>query len=251
MRILVSNDDGIDAPGLQALVEHLEPLGDVWVVAPRFEQSASSHALTMRSPLRVHAGGGRRWSVEGTPADCIYVALHHLLEQPPDLVVSGINNGSNLGTDVHYSGTVAAAREASLHGVAGIAVSLHRDDSDHRPQWTTAGQVAARVVRRCAGPSMPHGLLLNVNVPNRSPDQLLGLRATRLGARVYANAVDARVDPRGNDYLWIGGQHLNFGDGDDRTDGPCVEAGFASVTPLSAHITDLDSLERLREWTDE
>jgi len=247
MRILLSNDDGIDARGLAALYDALESLGELWVVAPAAEQSAMSHSLTMHRPLRVRERGLRQYSVDGTPADTIYVALHHLLPEPPDLVVSGINRGANLGFDVHYSGTVAAAREACLQGVPAIAVSAHIDDAP--PRYDTAGIVARRVVERVRTHGLEDGTLLNVNVPCVAPDDLRGLRAAVLGRRIYASSVDLRHDPRGKPYVWIGGPHQGFAGSDD-ADGRGIDAGWATVTALSVDPTDYRSLERTRDWTD-
>ncbi|MEQ1503228.1 MAG: 5'/3'-nucleotidase SurE [Myxococcota bacterium] len=250
MRILVSNDDGIDAPGLGALVEQLSRAHDVWVVAPADEQSAKSHSLTMHVPLRAIPRGPQRWAVTGTPADCIYVAVHHLLvENLPDLVVSGINHGGNIGTDVHYSGTVAAAREASLQGFQAVAISLQRLQRGDPNHWDTACGVAERVVNGIAAAPMPGRVFLNVNVPSVAPGELRGIKACRLGDRIYGPLVDARIDPRGRPYLWIGGPHLNYGPDPD-ADGPSVEAGWATVTPLSAHLTSEADLPRIRAWTD-
>jgi len=245
MRVLLSNDDGIDAPGLHALERALQPLGEVVVVAPATEQSAKSHSLTMHRPLRVRDAGEGRYAVTGTPADAVYLALHHLVDGPVDLVVSGINRGANLGSDVHYSGTVAAAREACLHGVPSMAVSARLLQGSAR--FDTAGHVALQVARRLAAAPLPAGVFLNVNVPPVAPDQLGGLRAARLGQRTYAHAVDERTDPRGGAYYWIGGPHLAFEGGDD-TDGAVVEAGCASLTPLSADPTQPDQLEALHGW---
>jgi 5'-nucleotidase len=260
LRLLLSNDDGLIAPGLVALAEALSAEHEVWVVAPSSERSAQSHSLTMHKPLRLHPRQPRQWSVSGTPADCVYIALHHLMaDSPPDLVLSGINSGSNLGSDVHYSGTVAAAREACLHGYPSIAISLHRhsevkssgakapqDDEQH---WGTAVHVAKKVLAGWSSGPMPPKVFLNVNVPNVPLPQLQGLRACRLGERFYGVLVDERIDPRGRPYVWIGGPHLRFGD-DAGSDGPSVEAGYATVTPLEANITDEHELVRLRSWTD-
>jgi 5'-nucleotidase len=251
VRLLLSNDDGVEASGLRALAERLSRDHDVWVVAPLEEQSAQSHSLTMSRPLRLLQRGPQRWAVTGTPADCIYVALHHLLtDRPPDVVVSGVNHGSNLGSDVHYSGTVAAAREGCLHGHQAVAVSLHREPEHKVSHWATATEVAARVIARLYENPLPRRVFLNVNVPNVEPDRLRGLKACRLGDRVYAPLVDERKDPRGRSYLWIGGPHLHFGDVDE-ADGPALEDGWATVTPLSAAITSEADLPRIRAWTDE
>lgn len=250
MRVLLSNDDGFEAPGLQALASALAPIAEVWVVAPTSEQSAQSHSLTMHKPLRAHPRGEHRWAITGTPADCIYVALHHLMrESRPDVIVSGINNGSNLGPDVHYSGTVAAAREACLHGQQAVAVSLHRKHDETELAWEAAGAYARRVVEAVAESPLPTGVFLNVNVPNLPFDRIRGLKTCRLGERFYDPLVVERIDPRGRPYLWIGGPHLHFGE-DLEGDGPSVEAGWATLTPLSATITSERDLERIRAWTD-
>lgn len=249
MRLLLSNDDGVHAPGLAALAEGLSVDHEVWVVAPATEQSAKSHSFTMHDPLRVQQLGDRRYAVSGTPADCVYVAVHGLLEHRPQAVISGVNRGSNLGSDVHYSGTVAAAREGTLQGLPAVAVSLSRPDPGQPARWDTAVDVAARVVHALQQ-SPPHrGVFWSVNVPNLPITEVRGLKVCRLGERVYAPKVDRRTDPRGREYVWIGGPHVRFEGGDD-ADGNAVEAGWATITPLSAAITAFDDMERLRDWTD-
>ncbi len=249
MKLLLSNDDGIDATGIAVLESALGPLGTVWVVAPETEQSATSHALTMHKPLRVTTRGERRWGVSGTPADCIYIASHHLLPEPPDLVVSGINRGSNLGNDVFYSGTVAAAMEAVFNGFPAIAISLHLGPEDREKHWETAGAVARRVVEGVRDNPLPSRVLLNVNVPNVPLDALRGLKVTSLGHRRYAPLVDLRTDPRGRRYYWIGGAHEAFVP-IEGTDGPAIEAGWATVTPFRPDLTHIESLDLLRRWVD-
>lgn len=250
MRILVSNDDGIHAYGLPPLAEALSALGEVWIVAPEREQSAQSHALTMHKPLRVRRRGEREFAVSGTPADCVYLAAHHLLPEPPALVVSGINRGGNLGNDVLYSGTVAAAMEACLIGIPSIAISMHVEDgvraADHH--WATAAALAARLGRDVLQHGLPPRTLLNVNVPDLPLDQLKGLRVARMGVRHYDNQVDARVDPRGRDYYWIGGKHERF-EPIPGSDGPLVEQGYASVSPLEADLTHEGMLRRMESWS--
>ena len=247
MRILLSNDDGIEARGLAALKDALAPLGEVWVVAPASEQSAKSHSLTMHRPLRIRQRGECSFSVDGTPADAVYVALHHVLPAPPDVVVSGINRGANMGFDVHYSGTVAAAREAALQGLPAIAVSAHIEGGP--PRYDTAAHVARRVTERLLVEGSPPGIVWNVNVPPCAPDALRGLRTAVLGRRMYAPSVDVRHDPRGQPYVWIGGPHIGFG-GPEQADGRLVEAGFATITPLGVDPTDDRILEASRDWTD-
>jgi 5'-nucleotidase len=249
LRLLLANDDGIDAPGLHALEAALAPLGRIFTVAPAAEQSAKSHSMSLYEPLRVFPRGDGRFAVGGTPADCVYLALRELLDEPPDVVVSGINRGSNLGSDVHYSGTVAAAREACLAGVPALSVSLHLTSGDTERHWAAAGAVAARVVRSMLSHPLPPAVHLNLNVPNLPLESIRGVRASTLGERVYAPAVAHRRDPRGRSYYWIGGDHLHFGD-DPLAEGAAVEAGWAAVTPLSVNPTHVQTLETLREWTD-
>ncbi len=248
MRLLLSNDDGIESEGLTTLAERLRADHDVWVVAPADEQSAKSHSLTMMDPLRVLPRGRQRFAVTGTPADCVYVALHHLLPGEPDLVVSGINRGCNLGGDVHYSGTVAAAREGALQGLPAVAVSLETPRQGPA-QWEAAATIGIRVVDAVSKQPMAPRVVYNVNVPNLPISSIRGLKASRLSVRVYEPRVDRREDPRGNPYLWIGGPHLRF-EGGPETDGTAIHEGWATVTPLSCDITDDPELERIRAWTD-
>lgn len=243
--LLLSNDDGIDAPGLHALEAAMAPIGEVWTVAPATEQSAKSHALTMHEPLRVLERGARRYAVSGTPADSVYLGTHHLLPGRPKLVVSGINRGSNLSNDVMYSGTVAAAREAASFGIPAVAVSLWVKTD--RPNWETAQRVAAHIVREVLERGLPSGILVNVNVPDVPADRLRGVRVAPLGRRWYHPSVAENTDPRGRKYYWIGGEHDRFDDLPE-TDGPLCEAGWAVVTPLHMDLTAHELLDDLRAW---
>lgn len=245
MLILLTNDDGIEAPGLAALERAMAGLGECWTVAPATEQSAKSHSLTMHEPLRLQPAGERRWSVTGTPADCVYLAVHHVLPARPGLVVSGINRGSNLATDVYYSGTVAGAREGAILDIPSVAVSQHLAGRD--PVWETAERVARDVVEAVLARGLPAGHLLNVNVPAVPPEALRGVRVAALGRRHYAPMVDVKVDPRGRRYYWIGGEHERFDERDD-TDGPLCEAGYAVVSPLQMDLTDHALLPTLKRW---
>ncbi|MDP2313092.1 MAG: 5'/3'-nucleotidase SurE [Pseudomonadota bacterium] len=245
MLILLSNDDGIEAAGLRALEAALADLGEVWTVAPATEQSAKSHSLTMHEPLRVAAHGERRFSVSGTPADSVYLAAHHLLPRKPDLVVSGINRGSNLSNDVMYSGTVAAAREAASFDIPSIAVSLWVAGGS--PHWETAQRIARQVVDESLRQKLPVGVLLNLNVPDLPYDQVKGVRVAPLGRRWYHPTVAVNTDPRGRKYYWIGGDHDRFDDLPD-SDGPLCEAGYAVVTPLHMDVTAHEVLPALRTW---
>lgn len=244
MLILLSNDDGVEAPGLAALHSALSGLGELWVSAPETEQSARSHAFTMDAPLRVRQLRERWFAVSGTPADSTYIGIHHVVPRKPDLVVTGINRGANLGTDIFYSGTVAAAREAVNWGVPAVAVSLV---SGEPHQWDTAIAVARRVVATTLQRGLPADVLLNVNVPPCSPKELRGLRVATMGRRRYHTLVQQGHDPRGRPYFWIGGEHREF---DDRpgSDGPLCEQGFAVVTPMHLDVTAHELLDTIRQW---
>ncbi len=241
--ILVTNDDGIHARGLQVLAEVLEPLGEVYVVAPDREQSAVGHALTLHRPLRVDRVAERKYAVNGTPSDCVNLAVLGLLPDPPVLVASGINHGSNLGDDVTYSGTVSAAMEGTLLGVTSMAVS--QADPDAEPGgFEGAGAVARAVATRLLVEGLPAKTLLNVNVPR---GEMKGIRLTRLGHRVYREKVIREVDPRGRPYYWIGAGPPEWGE-DSQADIATLHAGFATVTPLHLDLTHHGALGRMTEW---
>lgn len=234
--ILLSNDDGVGAPGILALREALLEVAQVIVVAPEHEQSAASHALSLHRPLRFSERGKDTFAVDGSPADCVYVALHAghaFLPRAPELVVAGLNRGLNLGSDVHYSGTVAAAREGALRGIDSVAFS-----ADLEASLEAAARLARRIVqamleaKRSAEPSAQAEApcLLNVNIPGGSD---WPLRVTRLGRRTYRDGVDLRKDPRGRPYLWLGGPPGVTHDGASDTDTSAHDAGIASLTPLS------------------
>jgi 5'-nucleotidase len=239
--ILATNDDGIHAPGLGALAEALAPLGDVYVVAPDREQSAVGHALTLHRPLRVDRLGERRFAVNGTPSDCVNLGVLGLLPEPPVLVVSGINHGSNLGDDVTYSGTVSAAMEGTLLGVPSMAVSQAEGEA---AGFEGAGRVAQLVAARVLVEGLPAKTLMNVNVPR---GELRGIRLTRLGHRVYREKVVEEVDPRGRPYFWIGAGPPEW-QADEASDIAAIHAGFASVTPLHLDLTHFGALGRMAEW---
>lgn len=249
MRLLLCNDDGISARGIATLRDALRDTYDVTVVAPATEQSAKSHALTMQEPLRAREIRPNEWSVTGTPADCVYLALHELLDEPPDLVLSGINRGSNLGTDVFYSGTVAAAMEACLQGFPSVAFSLHIEPGDAGRHWETAASVVQRIVAGVQANRLPPKRVLNVNIPNIPLSLLKGIRTATLGTRRYSKRVDTRKDPRGRTYFWIGGEHIDFAT-DHGSEGNIVQAGYASVTPLWPDWTAPDTGDAIRGWVD-
>lgn len=234
--ILVANDDGVEALGNKLLREALRPFGDVYTVAPRREQSTNSHALTLHKPLRLTKMEDRVFAVDGTPADCTYVALFHsdLLPRTPDVVVSGINRGPNLGNDIHYSGTVAAAREAAFRGIPSVAFSALSQDNLPR-----CVELATDVVARLLDVSIGDGPapLLNVNFP---AGEIEGIRVTRLGRRAYQDMISVRTDPRGSDYMWIGGPGPKPHEQIDGSDTEAVDEGWASVTPLDLDATHGD-----------
>ncbi len=243
-RILVTNDDGIHAPGLKALTRIARALSkDVWVVAPEHEQSATSHSLTLRRPLRARRVGQRRFAVDGTPTDCVLVALHRLInDKPADLVLSGVNHGANLGEDVTYSGTIAAAMEGALLGVRSIALSQMRD-GDGIIHWSTAERYAPEIIRRLVTLPWPADLLVNVNFPPCLPDRVNGIRSCRQGRRDNAIQVVEGRDPAGRDYLWLGDFLRDSGSGPDTDLGAIVDGAIA-VTPLHLDLTHGAMLER-------
>lgn len=242
MRILITNDDGIRAPGLRALVEALAPLGDATVVAPEREQSCAGHAITLHKPLRmnpvrIEGVAVHAFSVSGTPADCVVLARFEE-EAPPDLLVSGINAGANLGEEVFYSGTVAAAMEGCLQNLRSIAVSV---TAYHDCDFRAAAAFVASLAPACAAMDVPGGMLLNVNVPNVAPEGIEGVRVTRLGRRAYDNVVHKRLDPRGRPYFWFGGEATEVDSGEG-TDIGAIQAHCISVTPVRFDVTDYDAL---------
>jgi 5'-nucleotidase len=243
VRILVSNDDGLHAPGLEALVKAF-PDDEVWVVAPDREQSASSHSISLHRPLRVVEVGPRRFSVDGTPTDAVYMGLNLVLkDRRPDLVLSGVNHGPNLGTDVLYSGTVAAAMEGALLGCSAIAVSL-ASPAPHA--FEHAAAFAAALARRLRSNPPAAPVLLNVNVP---PGPVKGYRFVRLGRRTYGNEVVENRDPRGRKYYWIGGEGA-VNEDIPHSDCNCVfQDGLASVTPIHLDWTHDALLAEMRSWT--
>jgi 5'-nucleotidase len=262
MHILVTNDDGVTAPGLLALAQEMRRFGEVSVVAPDHNWSASGHVKTMHRPMRVKevrlADGSQALASDGAPSDCVALALLGLLPEKIDLVVSGINPNANIGHDVTYSGTVTAAMEAAIWGIPGIAVSLnspenHSGDLEYGP----AARVALRVARSLMAYQTPcpenivacAGVLLNVNVPYLNDGELRGVRITRQGLRVYRDELVKRLDPRGRPYYWIGGQ-APTGIVEEGTDFGALSAGYVSITPLQLDLTDtarLPDLTRL-DW---
>ena len=245
--ILVSNDDGIHSAGLAALVDAVRPFGELVVVAPDREQSACSHALTLHRPLRIESAGDGRYAVDGTPTDCVNLAINAILKERPALLVSGINRGANLGDDVTYSGTVSAAMEGTLLGVPSIAVSLiGRATFD----FTAAASFASRLAGWVLAHGLPADTLLNVNVPQAPAPR--GVALTRMGRRRYGDAIVENVDPRGRKYYWIAGEEVPFV-AEEGTDFHAVQEGLISVTPIHMDLTNYGSfgaLARLAEtWS--
>jgi len=244
MKILVSNDDGYLATGINALTEALELVADVVVVAPDRNRSAASSSLTLHTPLRVSQVGKNRYMVDGTPSDCVHLALTGFLDYEPDLVVSGINHGANLGDDVIYSGTVAAALEGRFLGLPTIAVSLVGNKLEY---FDTAARVASELVQKIERSALAPDVVLNVNVPDRPYDDLKGIRATRLGFRHKSEQIIKDRDPYGRTIYWVGpaGKGQDAGEG---TDFHAIEQGAASVTPLRVDLTRHETVQALSDW---
>lgn len=244
MRILVSNDDGYLATGINVLADSLAEIAEVVVVAPDRNRSAASNSLTLNNPLRISKVGENRFCVNGTPSDCVHIALEGFLEEQPDLVVSGINHGANLGDDVIYSGTVAAATEGRFLGLPTIAVSLVGHRFRH---FDTAGRVARELVERLTMDALPSEVILNVNVPDRPYEELTGIVAAKLGYRHKSEPVVESRDPHGRTIYWIGpaGRSAETGAGTDFYE---IERGAVAVTPLKVDLTRHEALPQLGEW---
>jgi 5'-nucleotidase len=244
MRILLSNDDGYFAPGLTLLTEMLSPLAEITVVAPERDRSGSSNSLTLDRPLSVRRAQGRLYHVNGTPTDCVHLAVTGLLKELPDIIISGINHGANMGDDTIYSGTVAAATEGFLLGIPSIAISLVAEGGDH---LRTAGRVAVELVTRFQKSPLGQPVLLNVNVPDIEYGQLRGMQVTRLGKRHKAEPVVKSATPRGETVYWIGaaGSAQDAGEG---TDFHAIANHRVSITPLQVDLTRYSQLEAVSAW---
>jgi 5'-nucleotidase len=240
--ILITNDDGYGAEGLRCLEESLGQVGTVWIVAPDREQSGQGHALTLNHPLRFEQRGTRRFAVQGTPTDCIYLAIHRIMDQAPKLVVSGINRGTNLGDDITYSGTVSAAFEATLMEVPAFAISQQIGDGP--VAFEDASRFARQMAREILQRGLPSDTLLNVNVPLGPPR---GVRVTHQGKRLYPGGVIERLDPKGRAYYWIGGAPAEWEE-DEHSDFAALADGQISVTPLHLDLTNYKVLEEVRHW---
>jgi len=243
--ILLSNDDGIHSEGLISLKEIFEKHHDVFVVAPEKERTCVSHAVTIHKPLRIKHLSHNIYCTNGTPADCICLALNKILPKKPDVIISGINKGPNMGQDVHYSGTVAAAKEGAFMGIASMAVSISGRENFY---FKDAAMVVFRLLELFKDDlkKMLKDVFLNINIPNLPFDEIKGFLVTRLGKRLYNNIITERIDPRGNKYYWIGGN----GDTYEKIDGSdfiAVEKGFVSVTPLSLDLTNNYYIDKLKK----
>ncbi len=247
MRILLSNDDGIHASGLKTLEKIARELSDdVWVVAPEMDQSGASHSLTLRDPLRIRVISERRFAISGTPTDCVMIAIKNLLkENPPDLVLSGVNHGSNMAEDITYSGTVAAAMEAALLGIPAIAMSLVTTDN-HPAKWATAEQYAPDIIRRLLKIKFQDNIFVNINFPDLIASSVKGIAITHQGQRRLEGNLEERIDPRGRQYYWIGAIHYD-GSGDEGTDLKANSKGLISVTPLSLDFTHRETMKQLKK----
>ena len=245
MIILCTNDDGYRATGLKVLASAAAGLGDVQIVAPDREQSASSHSLTMHYPLRAHRESDVVQHVDGTPTDCVALAVAALLDTRPDVVLSGINHGPNMGEDVLYSGTVAGAMEATILGIPAVAFSYAGRDPSAIPAYQDlVSRLLPKLIDRN---DFPPETLLNVNLPPIPPEEVKGVRVTRLGRRVYTDSVTRAHDPSGREYFWIGGGGIRWSEGEG-TDFWAIDAGYISVTPLHLDLTNYRLLAAVERW---
>ena len=244
MRVLLSNDDGYEAPGICALANNLQQIADIVVVAPDRDRSGASNSLTLESPIRARQVENGFIRVDGTPTDCVHLAITGLLEDEPDMVISGINAGANMGDDVLYSGTVAAAMEGRFLGLPAIAVSLVGPECKH---YETAAEVALRVVKQLALEPLPQDTILNINVPDLPWEQLSGIQSTRLGHRHKAEPVVKDLDPRGREIYWVGppGAEQDAGPG---TDFYALRNGYVSVTPIQVDLTRHEVVDDVSKW---
>ena len=244
MLILLTNDDGIHAQGMLAAEKELKKIGEVLMVAPDREQSASSHSLTLERPLRLKKVGDNRYTCDGTPTDCVMMAIHGILEhRPPDLLVSGINHGANMAEDVTYSGTVAAAIEGSTMGIPSMAVS--NTDAENIKSYRTAARFTARLAKRFEELDLPPRTFLNINFPKIEDNKIPDYQFTRLGQRTYKDIIIKKTDPRGKDYYWIAGEAV--WESIEGTDFQAISSGFISISALKMNFTDIETTEKLKE----
>lgn len=245
--ILITNDDGIQAPGLAALAAAMQTIGRAMIIAPEHDNSAASHSLTMSRPLRVRKINEKTYAVNGTPTDCVMVGIGKILGEKPALIVSGINPGGNLGDDISYSGTVSAAVEGTMLGIHSMAVSMAGD----KPfRFEIAADFAARTAKKILDQGLPRDTLLNINVPNLKPSEIAGVKFTRQGRRGYEGAIKETFDPWGRQHYWIGGGEPVWENGDD-TDSCAVHANYISISPIHLDLTNYEALAHFRTaWQD-
>ena len=248
MNILITNDDGIYAPGLEALYKHLTARHNIAVIAPDREQSAIGHAITLNEPLRANKvsinGAFQGYAVSGTPADCIKMGVLEILDSKPDMVISGINPGANVGVNINYSGTVAAAKEATLYGILAMAVSIHSRDAQY---YDEAAIFIEKLAEQLYVDRLPFGTFLNVNIPNRPLKEIAGIRISRLDLEFFPEFIDKRLDPRKRTYYWQGCDSLPAGKSTD-IDGSALCEDFISITPIKCDQTDYSVLEDMKGW---
>jgi 5'-nucleotidase len=250
MRILITNDDGVQAEGIQALAAYLNKQHDVFVVAPERERSATGHGITMHKPLRVTEVKMRycektALAVSGTPADCVKLAVEELMEKPPDVIVSGINCGANMGTDILYSGTVSAAIEGTLNGFKSMAVSLDTENSF--PDFSSAVKFSAKLIEIYFQNKMPADTLLNVNIPDVPWEEVKGVQITSLSTRKYVDSVERRQDPRGRPYFWLAG-HIDDQGCQPDSDAAALKNNFISISPVHFDLTNYEIIEEISRW---
>ena len=242
-RILITNDDGYHSEGIIALEEALSDLGEIYVVSPASEQSGAAHSLTLARPLRIRQIDGRHWTVDGTPTDCVTLALNQILtaDERPHICVSGINHGPNLGDDATYSGTVAGAMEAAILGIPGIAFSL---SSTRSLDFSESMKYARQITERAIADGLPESTLLNVNIPQGEPK---GIRITKQGIKEARPVISELIDPRGKPYYWIGEVRNGFR-AEGGTDFEAIDEGYVSVTPMRADLTNYPAIQILETW---
>lgn len=245
--ILITNDDGIHAPGLQILFSKVKKLGNPAIIAPDRDKSAASHSLTMDRPLRVRKLDKDIYSIDGTPTDCVTIGIGKVLAEKPDLLISGINPGANLGDDVSYSGTVSAAIEATMLGIPSIALSVALSD-ESPPYYETAADFGVKLAALILERGLPQDTLLNVNVPNTTTEKIAGVAFTRRGRRLYEDAIKETYDPWGRKHYWIGGGTPSFDAGED-TDSAAISVNKISITPMHLDPTNYEALKTLqKDW---
>ena len=246
--ILLTNDDGIFAPGLQTLYDNIYTFGETWVVAPDKERSGAGHAITLTEPLRIQEIDNNKMSnafeCSGTPADCVKLAIQNILPHPPDLVISGINQGANSGSYVIYSGTVSAAVEGMISGIPSFAISLDSYDS---PDFDFSGKMARNIAENIVTNGLPEKTILNVNIPLGNIQNIKGTKITKHGNSMFCDSYEKRLDPRNRNYFWMNGKRATIEEDDD-VDNEALKQGYVSITPLKFNFTDKDAMSAISKW---